>query len=321
MSKLFRSEAVEHHRRKKVRAELLSLDPTTTAWGTHLVAVGFLFLLGFLAFGRVNEYATGPAVVRLSGRTTVTSPEAALVQQVMAMPGQHVKQGDVLVKLHAERERAELEALGQELDAQLVRVLMRPEDSSARETLASLRSRKDVALQRSESRTVRAPVAGIIGDVRAREGQPVEPGLSLVEILDETSTVDVIAVLPGRYRPYLQRGIPLRFELDGFPRHVHAIEASNVGDQIVGPREAARAFGPDLEGALPIEGPVVIVEGHLPATTFTVQEGTFRFAHGMVGKLETIVRNERLAYTFVPALKSFFEPLDDMSPASLEATP
>jgi multidrug efflux pump subunit AcrA (membrane-fusion protein) len=308
---LFRRAAIEHQKRRgATRAELLSIDPTANAWGTRLVAVGLFFLVGFLVFGRINEYATGPAVVRLSGRSTVTSPEPALVHEVRVLPGQRVKAGDVLVLLRSEREQAELQALTQELDDQLVKVLMRPEDLGAREALVSLRARRDVATQRLDSRVLRAKLAGIVGDVRARAGQMVEPGMSLVEVLDESATVDVLAVLPGRYRPYLRQGAELRFELDGFPRMVHALSARMVSDQIVGPREAARAFGVDLADALAIEGPVVLVEGRLPAASFVADGRNYRFAHGMVGKLETVVRDERLAFTFIPALKTWFERME-----------
>ena len=300
---LFREEVIAHRRAQAERADVLAIDPQATAWGMRVIGLGAVLALTFLFVGRVNEYASGPAVVRLQGRTTLSARQAGVVSKVLAMPGQEVEQGDALVQLYAAEERAELEAARRELDDQLRKLLQQPDDQIAREALVSLRARRDLAETRLAQRTVRAPQRGTVGDVRAREGQPVEPGASLVELHEAHSTAAVSALLPGRYRPYLSKGDKLRFRLDGFHRQVLELEVQRVGEQIVGPREAARYLGPDLADAFAIQGPVAMVEAQLPHGSFDSDGIEYDYAHGMQGLAEAVVRNEAVIYALLPVLK------------------
>ena len=304
---LFRDEAIAHRRAQAERADVLAIDPQATSWGMRVIALGAVLAVLFLFVGRVNEYASGPAIVRLQGRTTLSARQAGVVTKVLAIPGQQVEQGDVLVQLHAADERAEVEAARRELDDQLRKLLQQPDDQVAREALVSLRARRDLAETRLAQRTIRAPHRGTVGDVRAREGQLVEPGASLAELHDAHSTAAVSALLPGRYRPYLAKGHKLRFRLDGFHRQVLELEVQRVGDQIVGPREAGRYLGPDLADAFAIQGPVVMVEAQLPRGSFDADGVKYDYAHGMQGLAEAVVRNEPVIYALLPVLK----PADD----------
>jgi hypothetical protein len=80
-----------------------------------------------------------------------------------------------------------------------------------------------------------------------------------------------------------------------------------VGDQIVGPSEAARYLGRDLADAFAIGGPVVLVQATLDRTSFDVDGEHYDFAGGMYGKAEAAVRNEPIAYAFVPSLKPWVD--------------
>jgi membrane fusion protein (multidrug efflux system) len=304
---LFRRDAIEHRRSRGLRAEVLAIDPATTSWGFRLLASGIAVLLVFVVLGKINEYASGPAFVRLDGRTTLTASFAGLVTKVDVVPGQAVEAGDVLVRFHANDEIAEYEAASKEFDSQLAKLLLRPDDPTTREALVALRSRRDLARTRLDQRTLRAPERGIVGDVRVREGQLVEPGLRVVELQSKTSAATVVALLPGRYRPLLRAGDKLRFDLDGFHHRAYELRVDSVGDQIVGPSEAQRYLGRDLADAFSINGPVVLVQAKLDRTSFDVDGDHYDFANGMYGKAETIVRNEQIAYSFVPSLKEWVE--------------
>jgi multidrug resistance efflux pump len=63
----------------------------------------------------------------------------------------------------------------------------------AREALVSLRTRRELARSRVEQRTLRAPHAGVIRDVRVRAGQLLEPGVSVMELEGDHATASVIA--------------------------------------------------------------------------------------------------------------------------------
>jgi biotin carboxyl carrier protein len=302
---LFRREAVEHQRARGLQAELIALDASATAWGFWLICAGMLALGVFFALGRLHEYASGPAFVQLGGRTTLTASSAGLVISVSVEPGERVHSGDELVRFYASDEQAELGAVAQEFDNQLAKLLLQPDDAVTREALVALRSRRELAEQRSARRVLRAPHDGIVGDVRVREGQLVEPGLRMIDLQGPVTSATVTALLPGRYRPLLYSGARMRFELDGFHLLTHELVVTRVGEQIVGPSEAARFVGRDLADAFSISGPVVLVQASLPNNAFEHDGQCYEFSSGMYGKAETVVRNEPIAYAFVPSLKQW----------------
>jgi membrane fusion protein (multidrug efflux system) len=311
---LFRDEAIAHQRARGLHAEVLQIDTQATRVGFLLLGAAVVALFAFLSLGRLNEYASGPAFVQLEGRTALSASVMGLVTKVEVKPGDHVEAGDALVRFHASEEAAELGAADAELENQLAKLLLRPSDPAAREALVGLRSRRELALQRAEQRTLRAPHAGFIGDVRVREAQLVEPGMRVLDLQDNTASATLIALLPGRYRPLLRAGHPLRFEVDGFHERAHELVVSRVGDQVLGPSEAARYLGRDLADAFAIGGPVVVVQAALPSTSFGVEGQRYEFASGMSGLAEAVVRDEPVAYAFVPGLRPWVERVADFGP-------
>ncbi len=308
MASLFRREALEHQRKRlAARSELLRISAGSTAWMFRILVAALGVALFFMVVGKLSEYATGPAVIRIEGRTTLTADRPALVSKVNVAPGDRVKQGDLLVQLYASEEAAEYEAASQEFNDQLSKLLNRPDDEVAREALVSLRMRRDLAKSRLDQRSLRAPHDGTIGDVRVRPGQMVEAGRSVLELAGDHASASVIALLPGRYRPLIKAGSLMRFEIEGFHRRTQELEISSVADQVVGPTEAARYIGRDLSDAFPVEGPVVLVQAQLPTDSFEAEGTRFQYAHGMHGRAETVVRDEPIAYAFLPGLRQWVE--------------
>jgi multidrug efflux pump subunit AcrA (membrane-fusion protein) len=303
--RLFRTEAVEHQRAPGVQGETLTLDRRATAWGFGLLCTGMAMFVFFVSVGRINEYATGPAFVQLDGRTALTASAPGLVTRVSVKPGDRVAAGDELVSFHAEEELAELQASTREFESQLAKLLLRPDDPNTREALVSLRARRELAEQHLTQRTLRAVAPGVVGDVRVREGQVVEPGMRMIDLQGTASLATVTALLPGRYRPLLRAGDILRFHVDGFHHLTHELVIDRVGEQIVGPSEAARFVGRDLADAFSISGPVVLVQARLPHRHFSMDGQRYDFANGMYGKAEAVVRNETIAFAFVPSLKEW----------------
>lgn len=302
---LFRREAVEHQARRSARAESLRIAPSSTAWIYRLLCLALACALFFAGAGQLHEYASGPALVRMNGRTALSASHSALVDAVEVAPGDRVEEGAVLVRLYASEEASDLAAATREFDDQLLKLLQRPSDAAAREALVALRTRRELARSRLEQRSLRAPHAGVVADVRVRPGQLIEPGVSVIELRGDGAGGSVIALLPGRYRPLLRGGAALRFDLDGFQRRAHELRVDHVGDQIIGPHEAARYLGRDMADAVALDGPVVLVSASLAEATFRADGERFQFAHGMHGRAETIVRTEPLAFTFVPGLKQW----------------
>lgn len=300
--KLFRDEAVQHHVRGGARGDVLMLTPRSFFWAHRLLLGLAVAAIVFACVGQLDEYASGPAVVRVSGRSEVTAPAAAVVERVEVSAGDRVRAGDSLVRFDASTETAELTSIERELSDRLAAQLRDPADQAAREAVAALRMRRDLARAGLERKTVRAAQAGVVGDVRIRAGQLVDPGMPLLTLLGEKSGAGVTALLPGQFLPLLARGQTLRLTLDGFEKDVHGLLIERVGDQIIGPTEAARYLGRELGDAFPITGPVVLVYARLPAVAFQSSGKQYRYSHGMYGRAEVAVRTRSIVRTLFPEL-------------------
>ena len=305
---LFREEAVEHHNvGLRGEGDVLRVDPGWMRWTYRLLVCVLVAGLVFTLVARVHDYAEGPAVVRLGGRSDLTATEDGTVSQVLAAPGQRVAAGTLLVRFYDARETAELQRIDHEFELQLINRLRDPSDAGAQQALISLRAERDLARSNLAEREVKAPAAGVVSDLRVRVGEHISPGQSLLAIVRGESRPTVVAFLPGQYRPMLKRGMPLRMEVQGYRYAYQHLTVDTVGDEVVGPAEARRYLGDALGDAVQLSGPVVRVEAHLPAGTFEA-EGKVRSYHdGMVAQAEVRIRSERVLVTLIPALKSFFE--------------
>jgi hypothetical protein len=97
---IFRDEALAHHLRKwDQEGEVLRTVPSWLQ-KTHWVILAILIMaIAYLSVARVDEYASGPAVVRARSRTNVTASTAGLARSVHVSDGDRVRAGDLLVEL------------------------------------------------------------------------------------------------------------------------------------------------------------------------------------------------------------------------------
>lgn len=301
---IFRARALEAHRRGDPPGRPLELVSSWTRWALRVTVLVVAVGLGFAATAPVGEYAQGPAVVRREGRVIVTSSVAGTVRAVEGHPGRRVEAGELLLRLDDAGARAELERVEREYEQRLVELLRAPEDEGRRERLAGLGAELELARARLRERSVRAPSAGLISDLRVREGQRVNPGDALVAIEGEAAETVVVGLLPGHYRPLLSaEDSELVLELEGFPDSRVEVELRDVADEVVGPAEALRVLGRDREGAIQPQGPVVVVEARLASDRFSSDEVDYRIYDGMQGRLEAKVRAATLLETLIPALR------------------
>ena len=303
-SGIFRHEALQALEEAEVASgELLHIAPRWTRWAYWLLAAAVTGSLSFAAFAFVGEYAAGPAVVRVEGRTDLTATAAGTVEEVLVQPGQHVAAGQLLVRFNVASETAELERLQMELEDQLVKVLRDPNDQASRQALTSLRAQKELAAVRVQQRSVRAPHAGIVSDLRIRRGQLLQAGDLAVSLNGEGTRFFVVAFLPGQFRPLVHPGMPLRLRLSGFSRATVMTTIDSVGDEVVGPAEARRYLGPDVADAVTLTGPVVLVKAALGGTSFASDDKRFNFYDGLTGNAEARVRSQRVLAVLVPGLR------------------
>nr|WOF00478.1 RND efflux membrane fusion protein [Myxococcus fulvus] len=304
---IFRKEAIEHYQRAtQQEGELLRLSPAWTQWGYGLLLAALAVGLVFGVAGTLFEYASGPAVVRVEGRTDLTVPVAGVVASVRVHPGQRVSAGQTLLSFAADEEQGTVDRLQREFELQLVRYLRNPSDTAARQALTTLRAERELALTRLAFRSIRAPFEGVVGDVRIQPGQFLAAGSRVLSLVATEAPVYLMAFLPGRYRPFLVPGMPLRAELDGFHYDYHQLTIESVGDQIIGPGELKRFLGPDLSDALEVEGPLILVRARMPAGSFHHGGRMFAYFDGMPARVEARVRSEVILLTLVPGLKGLF---------------
>jgi membrane fusion protein (multidrug efflux system) len=305
---LFRAEAVEHHARMADdHGDVLRFDKR---WArvTYTILVfaavaGFLFLNLF----SVSEYASGPAVVRIDGRRTLTASVPSTIDAVDVQPGQLVEPGAVLVRMHVADEMNELQRANRELDLLVVRMLRDPNDSTTKQSIATLRAARDQAKNAIEAKTVRAEIRGYVTDVRVKPGQHVNPGEVLLALAPTGSAqVSLVAVVPADFRPMLKSGLAMRFELDGFRYEYADLDLVDVSAEAVGPTEIQRFLGQERADAVQlVPGAKVLVTARLPATTFSSEGKPYGYYDGLTGNAEIRVRNEPILVTLLPALRQW----------------
>jgi membrane fusion protein (multidrug efflux system) len=302
---LFRVEAIDAlHAGLDSEGDVVRLSPAWLEWTYRLLAFVLVVAVAYGLIGSITEYASGPAVVRVDGAAHVTTPTAGVVVAVAVRPGQRVTKGQLMVRLYDGQETAALNRLQREFDLQLARVLRDPNDQAARQSLTALRADVEQATAQRSARLVRAPQAGIVSDVRVRNGQLLSPGEPVCAIVGDSARFHVDVLLPGQYRPLLHQGMSLRIELIGFEYSYQDLVIESVDDEVVGPNEARRYLGPELADSLVLTGPVVIVRARLPRPEFTSRDHQFRLFGGIPARGDVRVRTNPILVALIPALRA-----------------
>jgi multidrug efflux pump subunit AcrA (membrane-fusion protein) len=303
VSSPFREQALSFQRRGALRGDVLHITPAlfnAVLWFVLALAV---CCIAFVIEAEVTDYATGPAIVQLEQRREVTATRAGVVAQIDTRIGARVHAGDPLVHLYATGEAAEASALERELADQIVVLLRNPGDRAAREAVLALRTKRDVAANALERSVLRAPIDGMVSDLRVRPGQPVDAGAPLLALQGESQAARVTALLPGPQRPRLHAGMPLRLHLHGFERNSLELTIDAVDAQVLGPAEALRALGTELNGAFEVQGPLVLVHARFAADSFESRGVRYQLHHGMTARAEVAVQREPLLYAWLPGLE------------------
>lgn len=304
-SQLFREEALEHYvRGMEDRGNVLRIAPGWTTWAYRLLVLIFVTAVFLSLVLPIDEYAPGTAVVRLEGHSDVTATLAGSVVSIDVIPGQKVAKGDLLVRLYGVQEEAEYERSNQEFETGLVHRLRNPSDPNASQALSTLRLQRNLASKRLEQRSIRAPRSGTVGDVWIRPGQHLTPGQVILSLSGGRQELSIIALVPGHFRPLIQPGMDLRFEINGYSYAYQHLQVESVGDEIVGPNEASRFLGPGIGDAFQVNGPVVYVTARLPKATFDVDGHTYAYHDGILGTAEIKVRSEKILVALIPGFKA-----------------
>jgi multidrug efflux pump subunit AcrA (membrane-fusion protein) len=307
-STFFRDEALAYYLRgSRTQGDVLRLSPRWTHWTYWFLVLVSVAGTLYIVFGRIHEYATRIAVIRDEGRTMVTAIAGGTITAIAVQPGQRVEAGQMLLSLNDVQEKIELERLRQEWHIQQINRLKNSHDPGAQQQLATIRAQVETAEKRLTARTVFAPCAGIVRDLRIRPQQLVAPGELLVTLVGADDMLSVLAIFPRQYRPCLAQGSPVRLELTGFHYAYQRLTIVAVSNEVVGPHEVRRFLGQDVADAVTLQGSQVIVQAPVPARTFHAAGRWHTYHDGMPGTAEVRVRLERLVFALVPGLKAVFE--------------
>ncbi len=298
---------MEHHAGGAEDGDVLRFERRWPHVTYKLLAASAAVAFVFMSLFSVDEYASGPAVVRIDGRRMITATTPATVETVDVKPGQWVTVGTVLVHMHDLEESNELARASSEFSLQLVRMLRDPNETAVKQTLATLRTQKEQAKNNLDNRTVRATQEGFVSDVRLTPGQHVNAGDVLLAIAPrETAEISLVSMVSAEYRPMLKTGLKMRFELDGFRYEYSDLSVVDVSAEAVGPAEVERLLGQERSDAVPLD-PVakVLVTARLPAATFSSEGQPYGYFDGLTGHAEICVRSEPILVTLIPALREW----------------
>jgi biotin carboxyl carrier protein len=300
----FRAEAVAAHGQTRWGA-VIRVVPRWMGWTYWLLLA--LVALGVLcaAVGRVSTYSGGPALIRATARAALVARTAGNVTAIERAPGDQVAAGTVIARLDDQAQRAAFDLAVEEFDSQLRNHMLDPSDPVADAAVRQLRQTRDAARAALEDRLVRATSSGTIADLRVQRGQHVQPGDIVATIAEGSSAgaLELVALLPGKDRPQLAAGMPLRLELHGYRYAYQSLVVDSVSSDVIGPTEARRVLGPGMADSLPPGGPVVLVRARLPRDVFEADGRTFRYHDGMLGVAEVRTRTDRVLFAILPWLR------------------
>lgn len=300
---LFRTESLDARATRGDYGDVIRVSPGWIRWAYWVLVTLVVACVVFLVVGEVEQYSSGPALIRVHRRTEIAAQSSGPLLAQYVTAGQHVKTGELLMRLDDTSQRLELLRVQREFNALLRKRMLDPTDDSTTQGLISLRGQVRGARDRVEQRQVRAPHDGVVSDLRTRPGQHIEVGDIALSLVHNDEWRRVLALLPGRDRPQIHPGMSLRLELRGYRYAYQDLVIEEVGNEVIGPVEAQRYLGPQVRDSVALAGPVVLVKARLPATSFIADGSNYAYHDGMLGLAEVRIKTEPILELFLPALK------------------
>jgi hypothetical protein len=266
-SHIFRKEAIKSYDDNDSVGKPVWKIPQWLLW-SHMLSVIFLSVgLAYLFLARAPEVISGPAVIRVKGKTTVEALGSGIVSEILVSRGDRVSKGDVLLRIEPN-----------------------PGDSLLD------RIRKEV----------RAPINGTVADIWIRSGQPVNAGEGVLTLSAGEGGNEAIALLPGTYAPQVHARMAIVLRIDGYPQSremfaIHDVDAENISSN-----DADRYIGKETAHTLNITAPVLLVRVEVPEDSFKSSSERFAYHDGMTAHAEVRVRREPLLFTLIPGVKDAF---------------
>lgn len=197
----------------------------------------------------IEERVEAVGTTRASQSVEIVSLASGRVIALTFASGQQVAEGDVLLSLDYDIERANLDESEANL-REMQQALERSESLRRNNTVSqaqldqltakniAARAARDRAARRLADRTVRAPFAGVTGLRRVDIGARIDDD-TVVTTLDDLSEVEVEFQLPEIFYGNVRRGLEITATSAAFPGRTFTAKIANVDSRI---DETARAF-------------------------------------------------------------------------------
>lgn len=227
--------------------------------------------------------------------------------------GAPAQSGDVLVRLDASEDRAQIEALSAELhlaqlEDQRVRKLrgsaafsqsLLDRSQSQMDNLQAQVERQEVVLQR---KVIRAPFDGVLGIRQISQGTIVAPGDSIVR-LQSLAPIYVDFTLPERHRGSLKPGQSLEVSVAAWPDQVFTGELSVISLDV------------DTRSR------TLKLRGQLDNAERLLQPGMFATVHLIVSGQQSVLTLPRTAISFFAYGESVFKIQDSADGFTVQRQP
>ncbi|MEO8699072.1 MAG: HlyD family efflux transporter periplasmic adaptor subunit [Kofleriaceae bacterium] len=302
---LYRGEALEAHRSRGNEGVPVNLTPGWVKRTYPVLCISLLIAVVVSIFITVPTYSSGQGMVVLQG-TTVTSPAPGTVDQILVKQGDSVKKGQILIRMHAANEEAELAQATTEYNNIQIQYLFDQTDEQMKKSLAGAYARVERLQAAVDTRVVRARKDGVVSDRRIQLGQALQAGDHILTIVDPGTEPEVVAFLPGTDRPRLRVGQTLQVQLGGYKKIRELATITSIGNEIVGGNEAARFLGAQQQDTFKLQGgSFVIVKARLPSRTFQTEHRTYYYFHGMQAVTEVKIQSKPFLVTLLPAIEKY----------------
>jgi len=170
---------------------------------------------------------TGTAPLEASADAQVVAKTSGVALQVYVEEGQHVRAGQVLVRLdsaRAELQAAQSSAQVRKLEANYARALKLAEEQlisasdidTIKYDLANARAANRLSNLEVSYASVRAPIAGVVATRSIKPGNFVQINSPIFRIVD-ADTLEATLNVPERELATMKAGLPVQLQVDALP--------------------------------------------------------------------------------------------------------
>ncbi|MDX1549051.1 MAG: efflux RND transporter periplasmic adaptor subunit [Lysobacter spongiicola] len=245
---------------------------------------------------------TGTAPLEAPTEAQVVAKTSGVALEVLVEEGDHVRAGQVLARLDADRARlqaAQTAAQMRKLENQFARaerlaaeqLIAASDHDQIRFDLENARATNRLANLELSYAEVKAPIDGVVASVSPKPGNFVQINTPIVRIVD-TSRLEAVLNVPERELATLQTGLPVTMQVDALPgqtfegvidRMSPVVDSGSGTFRVIMAFEGGGVLQPGMFGRISIDYDqradalvvprVALLEGQGEPAVFAVREG------------------------------------------------